>query len=308
MLMINMPLIFYKCIGDREMNRTNYLIEVFCISGVIGIISRFLGGIETSYIILLVLVVIDTLTGMAVAIKNKRFNSKGLSKFIKKVVTYSVSIMTVRLLEIGILTLVQTTLLSQIMVAFLEVTETVSILENLTLLGVPIPKNFMSLLLTHLKIPGLGRIDIPGNGEDNLSDIEELIKYQIPTFNDQYIKRLLEINFEVWKSVAQQVNIILREKDADNNELIYYKIMAEIELGFKEIEEKLKEEKIPREYIEEYSRCSQHKVDKWLQKVKSICFSQESIENKKEQFIESLMVFLYQTILSARKGADNNGE
>lgn len=135
------------------MNRTNYLMEIFYLSGIIGIISQFLGELETSYIILLALLILDTVTGMVVAIRHRRFSSRGLAKLLKKVIPYTVSIITVRLLEIGMLPLFETTILSEVMIAFLQITEAVSILENLTLLGVPIPSNFITILLNNLKFP-----------------------------------------------------------------------------------------------------------------------------------------------------------
>lgn len=249
---------------------------------------------------------IDTFTGMTVAIKYKKFSSKGLSKFIKKIITYTVSIMTVRLLEMGVMSLVKTTILSQIMIAFLALTETVSTLENLALLGVPIPGNFISFLFGNLKIPQLNTmLKTEHHNVRNISDIEELIKYQIPTFGDKYMRRLLEISFEAWKDIVLQINNICSEKMQDSNEIIYYKLMALIELEFKEMKELWKEEKIPQAYIDRFYLCHQPKMERWLNKIRYICFSEETIERKKEQLTDGVRTILYQTILDGRRCMDN---
>ncbi|MDK2799273.1 MAG: hypothetical protein PWP27_2320 [Clostridiales bacterium] len=290
------------------MNRTNYLMEIFYLSGIIGIISQFLGELETSYIILLALLILDTVTGMVVAIRHRRFSSRGLAKLLKKVIPYTVSIITVRLLEIGMLPLFETTILSEVMIAFLQITEAVSILENLTLLGVPIPSNFITILLNHLKIPGLDKVlEASRKNEQDISDIDEMIKYQIPTFECQYVRKLLEIKFQVCKSIALQIKNQLKEKDEDNHELMYYKTMAFIELGFKEMQEQWKEEKILQQYIDELHKIHYYKVNRWLQKVRAICYSQQSLEEKKEQLIDGLIIVLYQAILDARKLLCNQG-
>ncbi len=284
------------------MNRLSYLMELCCISGIVSIVVRFLGGLELSYVILLVLLTIDTTTGMATAVKYNRFSSRGLSKFIKKVITYTVCIITVRLLEIGVLTLVETTMLSQIMLAVLEVTETVSILENLALLGVPIPSNFVAFLLQHLKIPGLDKVISQNqNRSRELSEIEDIIKYQIPSFDNENIRSMLEINFKIWKKTAQQIDHILREKDNDNYELIYYKMMAQIELAVKERDDEWKREGIARLYIDKFHMCNDNKMDRLVQTMKCICFNEESIECKKEKLIEAIIAMLYQTILDGHR-------
>ncbi len=284
------------------MNRLSYLMELCCISGIVSIVVRFLGGIELSYVILLVLLTIDTATGMATAVKYNRFSSRGLSKFAKKVITYTVCIITVRLLELGVLTLVETTMLSQLMLAILEVTETVSILENLTLLGVPIPSNFIVFLLQHLKIPGLDKVITKSqNRNKELSEIEDIIKYQLPSFNDDEIRCMLEINFKIWKKTAQQIEHLIKEQDDDNYELIYYKMMAQIELAIKERDDEWKREGISRLYIDKFHMCNDNKMDRLVQTMKYICFCDEPIEDKKERLIEAIITMLYQTILDGHR-------
>jgi toxin secretion/phage lysis holin len=284
------------------MDKTEYFLEVFWISGVIGVISRFLGTVETSYAILLVLLIIDTITGVSVAVKQRRFNSKGLSRLINKIATYTAAVITVRLLEIGILPLLETMLLSQTIIAFLQVIEAVSILENLTLLGVPLPRKLIHILLKHLKIPGLEQaLKINKDHEKDIKQIEELIKLHVKSIQDAHIKKLLEIKFEVLKNMAYEINIIYNEQE-NNNELIFYKTMFLVELTFEEMRERWKEEKIPRDYINYCNEVCQPKVDRWLQKIYDICYSELSIDQKKDQLIDNLIIMLYQTLFTVQKG------
>lgn len=284
------------------MTRNGWFAEIGFFSGVMGIASEYFGSLQSSYYILLILIGLDTITGIAAALKYKRFNSKGMQKLIKKIITYSTAIVTVRLLEIGILSLYETTLLTQIIVAFLVITEAISVLENLAILGVPIPNSLLTFLLKNIKIPGLENVMGINKGEQNeIAEIEEIIRYQVPAIEDEHVRRLLRIEFEAWKDLAVQLDNVFREKE-DSNDIIYYRVITLMQLTFKEIEDKWKEENIVGEYLEKFAGERQAKVDRWLQKVRSICFSADSPEKKKERIIEAIIILLYQTIIDVRKG------
>ncbi|NLY42580.1 MAG: hypothetical protein GX066_01100 [Clostridiaceae bacterium] len=286
------------------MNKTNHLLEICCISSIIGIISRFFVGLEVTFCILLVLIILDTVTGVMVALKNKRFSSRGFAKCIKKLITYSVAIMTVRLLEMGTLSIFHTSLLTRIMVAFLEVTEAFSILENLTLMDAPLPANFTSFLLEHLRIPGMEPAK-KDEWERDIWEIEDIIENLVPMIKNEEIRRILEIKFQVWRMTAFQINhILIRDKGETNEELIYYKVLTEIELGYKEMEQKWKEARISRSTIEKYSDCWKSQEEKWLGKIKTICFSQVPMDQKREQIIDSLIVLFYKILSAVRRGLD----
>lgn len=284
------------------MNRLNHLIQIGFISGIIGIISEYFGSVRVSYIVLLVLISIDTFTGVLKAVKYQRFSSSGFIKLFSKIILYSLSILTVRLLEIGLDSFINTTLLSQITVAMLAIAESISILENLTLLGVPLPSNFIKKLFGDLVLPIVGKVT--GNTsyiDKYILEINDIIKYTLPTFNDDCMKHLLIINFEVWKNVAMQINNALTEKESKNNDLIFYKVKVLVQSAFNETREKWAEDKISDECIERFNINHQHKVNAWMKKVNDICFSQNDIQVKKEQLIESIVVLLYQTIVDAKK-------
>lgn len=283
------------------MDKNYFLLKIYGVSGILGFLTETFASMHTSYIILLVLIILDTFTGISTAVKYKRFCSKGLCKFTKKVMTYSLSMITVRLMETILAPLITTTILSQIIVAFLAITESVSILENLTLLGVPLPPNILVILIKTLKIPGLNTIlENSEKKEKEYSDIDDIIDYQIPTFEDKYIRSFLEIKYNSWKSIINQIRLI-DETDNDNPDILFYKILSLVQLGLSDMNKKWAEEKIPTKYIKNLSDKNQSKIDKCIEKLKVTCYSDKTSKEKKDQIIDCIVVILYQTIIDARK-------
>jgi hypothetical protein len=100
----------------------------------LSIISPF----KTELIILSIMIVIDTITGSLYAMKMLKFSSTGLKRSLKKIIFYSLCLLVVRLVEIGISSFYSTTLLTNIIASTLLIIEATSSLENLVLLGVPL--------------------------------------------------------------------------------------------------------------------------------------------------------------------------
>ncbi|MBU3143023.1 phage holin family protein [Clostridium sp. CF012] len=283
------------------MHKNDFLLQIYGVSGILGFLSEMFNSMQTSYIILLVLIILDTITGISTAIKYKRFSSTGLRKATKKIITYSICVITVKLLETILNPLITTSILSQTIIAFLAITESVSILENLPLLGVPIPSNILPILITTLKIPGLtAMIATSKDKHSEFSDIDDIINYQIPAFEDKYIRNFLEIKCDVMKSTINQI-ILIDETPNDNPDILFYRILSTIELGLKDMNKKWLEEKIPPKYIESFSKVNQPKVDNCLEKLKIICYSTKTTSEKKAQIIDCIIIILYQTIIDARK-------
>ncbi|MGH4124502.1 MAG: phage holin family protein [Clostridium sp.] len=283
------------------MHKNDFLLKIFGVSGILGFLCEIFNSMQTSYIILLVLIILDTITGISTAIKYKRFSSTGLRKATKKIITYSLCVITVRLLETILNSLITTTMLSQIIIAFLAITESVSILENLILLGVPIPSNILPILIKTLNIPGLNAMLITSKDKHSeFSDIDDIINYQIPAFEDKYIRNFLEIKCDVMKSTINQI-ILIDETTNDNPDILFYRILSTVELGLKDMNKKWSEEKIPIKYIENFSKINQPNVDKCLEKLKVICYSSKTTKEKKTQIIDCIVIILYQTIIDARK-------
>lgn len=99
--------------------------------------------------ILFILVIVDAITGVLIAVKKKELNSHEFSRTIWKYVTYTLSIFSVGLMEIvigGIGGFLEQNAITTFLIGILIVTEAISILENCSKLGLPIPKNFLNLL------------------------------------------------------------------------------------------------------------------------------------------------------------------
>lgn len=283
------------------MSRLFSLAEISFFSTIMGILFNVLGGFQVSGSILITLIAIDTILGMKAAIKYRTFASRGFVKFFKKIVLYGTTIITIRLLEIGVVAIVKTEMLSQVMIAFLIISETISILENLTILGVPIPSNFVSMMINNLKIIGFDK-DLKNtiSNEKDILEIDEIIRYQLTNFKNDDIGKLLKIKFRVLRTVAQQINDIIDEDDL-NKERLYYKVMSLAEASFKEMEYQQKQDKICSECLTEFKKINDLKVEKWLKKVEEICYSDKSIQLKKEDIIDSIVVILYETLVDAYK-------
>lgn len=282
------------------MDKNYLMLKIYGTSGILGFLSEIFANSQTSYLILLVLIILDTFTGIFTAIKYKRFSSRGLRKTTKKIITYTLCIITVSLLEVILNPLVTTTMLSQIIIAFLAITESISILENLTQIGVPIPANFLPILIKSLKIPGLNVIlDTSVGKEKEISDIDDIINYTIPTFGDKNMRTFLEIKYNSWKSIVNQIMLI--DETGNNPDILYYKILSLIELGLTDMDKNWNDEKIKATYIDNFSKKNKFKIDKCIEKLKPICDSGKSTKEKKEEFVDCIIIMLYQIIIDARK-------
>jgi toxin secretion/phage lysis holin len=289
------------------MNRSAQLIEIGILSGLLGLIAEYFGAVRVVFIILAIMISIDTLTGIAAAIKHSKFRLRGTVRVVRKVVTYSLCVITVRLLEISMQGLFETAALSQMMGVFLMINETISILENLAVIGVPLPSNFVLFLLRQLRIPGIKRLvkNTPRNEDWYIDDIDDILRYQIPVFTDECTKTMLEIKINAWKLLIKQLRRVFREQNDGNKDLVYYKILNHVQNMNNEVENRWRKEGVSKKCAEAFNSFHAEKVEKWLQKVRSLCYSDDRTRDKEEQFIESIVILLYQTIIDARKGSES---
>lgn len=268
-----------------------------------GLLVTFFSPVQLSFFILLILILIDTFTGTAQAFKFRRFSSNGLRKAVSKIVMYSISIITARLLEMGIIYFFKTFLISQFIIGFLILTEVISIIENLVILGVPIPRNFVSLLLKNIKILGLENIIRQSMDDYSESkEIEEIINYQLPLIKNLQMRKLLEIELGGWSKIILFIKRSIDDERETSDDVIYYKIMAYIETINKECYEKRREFNIPKNCIEEFDKWHMQRKNLFLQNIRNICYSINEVKNKKKELVNKVMILVYQTVLNAQKG------
>ncbi len=106
-------------------------------------ISYFLGGFDVLFVCLLTLVVIDYISGVLSALCKKTLSSRtGFVGIIKKVCIFLVVAVATM---VGIFTGVET--IRDLTVSFYIANESVSILENLGNIGVPLPQKLKEVLM-----------------------------------------------------------------------------------------------------------------------------------------------------------------
>jgi len=102
----------------------------------------FNGKYEAVYIIF-TLLIIDNITGIWYAWKTKNINSRDFSRSPQKILIYFIMLIVSRMVDKTL----PITAASSIMDAFIVCTEAISILENISKLGYPVP----TFLVTRLK-------------------------------------------------------------------------------------------------------------------------------------------------------------
>lgn len=103
----------------------------------------FLGGFDTALKTLLIIIVLDYITGVCEAIVNKKINSKIGAKGIVKKVGYLIIVAVSVLLDqiVG-----DTGAIRNLVIYFFVANEGISILENWGSIGLPLPKKIMEVL------------------------------------------------------------------------------------------------------------------------------------------------------------------
>lgn len=116
-------------------------VKVFC--GVVsGMLSWLFGGVDALLIALVLLIVIDYITGLAGAWVYGKLNSRvGFCGILKKLCILSLVVMA-HFVDVAI----GTNYLREVVIGFFIANEGISILENAGKVGVPIPKKLKDVL------------------------------------------------------------------------------------------------------------------------------------------------------------------
>jgi toxin secretion/phage lysis holin len=273
---------------------------------IFGVIFAYFSSVCTTFLILLALILMDTVTGITQALQMKRFSSRLLRKAVKKIFVYSLCIVTTRLMEQGFSYFFQTTVITQTVIGFLIVTEALSILENLTLMGAPLPKGLVNIILSNLKVVGLESM-VKGSLDEysELTEIDEIIYYQIPTLSNDTLIKLLRIKYEQWERVVQFIKTSLESDSITSNDVLFYKVSSYLEGIKKEMVERWNDAEISKECIDNFNKWHEQREVLFLQNVKNICYSDKTVEAKKQELIDRIMVLLYQTMVDAHKSEQN---
>jgi toxin secretion/phage lysis holin len=268
----------------------------------ISILTVFFSPFYMSITILFILIVIDTAAGGYYAYKTRRFTSKGFKKSLFKLITYFSSILVVRLLEMGISELIHTEVITNLITAYLIVTEGISVLRNLTLLGAPLPSKLSAIIIKQIKNETLDELFQSGsNKQEYIQEVRDIIEYQIPSIRCPHMRDYLTIKLKEW---AQFINILdshFLSSGLDNNELFFYRVTNLINLTMDQVNDKASEAKIPSECIECIKQWHKPMIERIRNSIKEICYLNEPMERKKNLIIEKVIIGLYQTITDIQK-------
>lgn len=122
--------------------RQNISIEIV-ISSILGFFTYLIGGIDSLMISLLVLIVIDYITGICKGVIQKKLSSKISAKGIIKKFGYIVIIILATLFDR--LVSDDNMAIRTIMIYFFIANESLSILENWAVIGLPLPKKIFDI-------------------------------------------------------------------------------------------------------------------------------------------------------------------
>jgi toxin secretion/phage lysis holin len=284
------------------MHLLDRLTEAWYIKLPMSIIMLLFTPFQTNLIILFLMITMDTITGSIYAMTTRKFNSKGLKRGLIKLTTYFASILVVRLLELGISSLFSTTSITLFMISYLLFTEAISVLENLTLLGVPIPsgfKNFIKKQLGDFQI--FNQEDSQDIKQKYIKEIFDLIDQSKNVLCDEFIesvKILLE-------ELAQFINIVdlkIHNNEAQtDNELFFYRVITLINSTNERVRQRLEESNINRSFNYYYKKHYTERMDKFLEYTKDICTGENTIERKKLQLFDKVLTLAYQIIMDLQK-------
>ncbi len=245
--------------------------------------------------ILITMLFLDTFTGIAYAIRMKKFSSSGIKSGIGKVITYFLAILVVRLLEIGISSIVNTVVITHAITTYLIITEGLSVLENLTLLGVPIPPAIRNMILKQFDNTVIDSLFKPNDIKFQLPlDINEL-SHNISNINEEQTRDLYTIILKEFTDF-----IIILNSDtfftSDNKDLFYYKVMASLNISNDKIYQECKRKNISSTIICKVVNPKSEDMMTWKNEIKNLCYSDESLEEKKQKLTEDVLLFLYKLI------------
>lgn len=269
---------------------------------IIGIFLSIISPFKTEITILALMILLDTITGTLYAIKMQKFSSTGLKKGLKKILFYSLFILVIRLVEIGISSLYSTTILTNVIASTLIVIEATSSLENLVLLGVPLPKGITDFILKQISSIPISNLVLSSNQRQYYYDeINDMLNIILHTIEEKNFRRLLEIKFEEWSNLVNHVDVDFDSIYSDNKEILFFRISTLVSATRLRIRDRWQKELIPPECMKSFDNWHEIKFTNWLATLKITCSTDNDKEKIKIQIIEKLIIFLYTTVTDIKK-------
>lgn len=265
-------------------------IKIF-LSALITVFSPF----EVPVWVLVSLIIINSLVSAYHDMKIKSLNIHRLKKFNSKILFYFLSILVVRLLEIGVQPIVDTTSITYAMVAYLILTVAFETLEILILLGAPVPpklKDFLMKDFENTVVSGLFKMK--DSKIKAIDEIEDFSHEFLLTLPEDHLREFYEIIIYGW---SKFINVINSESlTSSNNDLLYYKVIATIKSTESTIIDEWKVRDVPIDLINSFKKRYKDDADNFKNSIRPLCYSNESLEYKKNKITEDVQIFLYKLI------------
>lgn len=269
---------------------------------IMGIFLSIISSFKTELIILVLMIILDTLTGTLYAIKMKKFSMKGLKRGLKKILFYSLLVLVIRLVEIGISSLYSTTILTNIITSTLIIIEATSSLRNLVLLDVPLPKGIADFILKQVSNTPISNLVLSStHNKDYIEEINDMLNVVLPIIEDKSFRHLLEIKFEEWTSLVNHIDIDFNKIYSNNSEILFFRLSTLISATRLRIRDRWQKEGIPSDCTKTFDDWHEIKFNKWLATLKLACINDTDMDKKKTEIIEKLIIFLYKTITDIKK-------
>lgn len=250
--------------------------------------------------ILITLIIIDTITGSFYAMKMKNFNTLKFKKGIFKIATYFLVILIIRLLEIGISSIVNTIAITHAVTTYLIITEGLSSLENLTLLGFPVPKFAKDIILRQFDNTIIEPLFKSNDTNFTLPEDIKSLSESISSITEPQLRSLYSIVIYELGNFVMNINSNAFYTSNNNNDLFYYKVMASINVSYDKIYLKCKKENISNELVEKILNPKSDEMIDWKNKIKILCYKDITLEEKKQSITEDILLFIYKLVANAK--------
>lgn len=269
---------------------------------IISVLVTLFSPFQVPLIVLCAMIVIDTITGSLYALSISKFSSKRFKLGLRKILLYFTCILVVRLIEIGVSGFLSMGYLTGFIGSYLILTEGFSTLENLTLLGVPLPYKIKEIIIKQLNNKDLGKFLSDGMGsKEYIQEILDMAEYHVPQTNNKDLKNVIDIMLHEWVQFVNILNTNFYNNFNEDTELVYFRVSSLINATMNRIFDRLSHEVITKEILDAFNAVQKNKINSFMNDIKNICCNSETSDRKKQQIIEKVISMLYQTLTDLQK-------
>lgn len=246
----------------------------------------------------LVLVLIDTFTGILYAMKTRTFRSSRVKDSLFKIFLYFLVIIVSRLLEYIISPIIETTIITQLVILIIALTEFSSILENLIALGVPLPKK--KIIYTIVSIlryeHGIGYLNYKEQLAAISRDINLLQTRYLSIIEDKKLKEIVKIDFKIWEDVIY--NYIIPMSFCRTNEALLIEMKLVKKMILSDFNLECARLKIDDKKLSYYKEINKKILNNMWEDIRGIIFSQNIGDNdkKKVRLLKVIVQTMYDRI------------